>query len=183
VTFEVKPIEQNSAPALETNPSRWSGTVSETANPDGTRTFTANAPLNITEAEAAQAADERVEATNATVQSAKITAGNVAATADLTAAASGAFMKIVGTTANPDAVTITEISYRIGIRRYTQKVDVKLSDVLLEPNDDEPDDSADPDDNGGGGGCDAGTGMLGLGLFALAASSLAAKQNRKNGKK
>jgi hypothetical protein len=170
VTFEVKPIEHDSAPAIDTNPSRWSGTVAETANAEGLRAFTVHVPLDMTESEASQAADESAKAENGDVKSAKITVGDIAALAKKSAA-NDVFVRIAGTAADPKAVTIREIAYRIGIHRYTQQLNAKLSDVPLSPvpptdDPDTPDDTPDETSDGSGGGCESGSGTA-MGLAGL----------------
>jgi hypothetical protein len=81
-------------------------------------------------------------------------------------------VKITGTTDDPDNVVVTEVTYRVGIHKYTQNMSVKLAETAVTR---APETAASQQENGGGsGGCDAGAGAA----LILAAGFAAARKRR-----
>jgi predicted outer membrane repeat protein len=165
VTFTVSPIEETTTKA-DTTASNWTGSLTESQSADGSAvySFTVFVPIDLTGDEISKAAD-----VNATISG--VTSGGVVSiTSQKTGYGrgdgEGAFVKISGTTTDPAGVAITGVTYRIGIRKYSQAMNVKLADI--------PDlaaaEAGDGSGSSSGGGCDAG---LGFSLIATAGLALA----------
>jgi hypothetical protein len=82
-------------------------------------------------------------------------------------------VKITGTTDDPDNVVVTEVTYRVGIHKYTQDMSVKLAETAVTR---APEAPASQTGTGGGGssGCDAGAGAA----LILAAGFAAARKRK-----
>jgi hypothetical protein len=185
VTFEVKPIEHNDAPALNNNQQSWTGTVVEWISQMGTRIhrFTLFIPLSLTNEEIFNVKDVDATISGGTLQQSPTIVTTRGALRE--AGESGAYIKITGTTSNPANVIIESISYRLGIDRYTKHVSVPLITADLEyssgsgtiPGGSETSNGA----GGGGGGCNAG--FAGFAVLLMAGLSLITKQRmgRKRG--
>ena len=164
VTFTVSPIEETATTA-DTTASNWTGSLEESQGADGavSYAFTVYAPIALTGDEISKAKD--VDATivggtrsgAVTITSQKAGAGR--------GAGENAFVKISGTTSDPAGVTITGVTYRVGIRKYTQAMNVKLTDTAVTSTA-----SSSGGSSGSGGGCDAGLSFPLLALFGFIAA-------------
>jgi hypothetical protein len=169
VTFTVDPILERDTKTNKT-PSEWTGSIIPSGS--GVYTFTVFVPIDLT-------ADEisRVEDVDAVV------GGGVKTGVSITTrksdepgrgAGESAFVRITGTTENPDDVAVTSVTYRIGIHKYTQEMNVKLADTAVTTSGgSEPA----PSTSSGGGGCDAGAGSAAL--FALMVAAILGRKAKR----
>jgi predicted outer membrane repeat protein len=172
VTFSVSPIEETAANA-DTTASNWTGSLEESQDADGAASyaFIVYVPISLTSDEISSAADVDATIVGGT------RSGAVTITTQKTGAGGGrgagesAFVRIPGTTSDPAGVTITGVTYRVGIRKYSQAMSVKLSDTAVTS-------TVSPSQSGGssgGGGCDVGLSfplLLLVGFIAARAAKI-----------
>jgi hypothetical protein len=166
ITFTVDPIGE-AGTKTNTTPSAWTGSLASAGS--GAYTFTVYVPIDLVADEISKAKD--VDAT--------LVGGSKSGAVTITTQKSGepgrgagenAFVKITGATTDPDNVAVTAVTYRVGIHKYTQAMNVKLADTAVTS---EPETPASPSGSGGSSGCDAGAGSA---LLLLAGLALAKKK-------
>lgn len=155
VQVTVSPVSHNNAPNVDTTPGNWTGKIT---NGD----FVLYIPITVS----GTIHDLLVTASNGTVTSLTVTSSREV-TSYATDAGRGAstWIKVTGTTSDPSAVRIKSVSYRSGIHKYTQSLNVSLGQTNAV--DATTNQSVDSTGDGGGGGCDAGLALAACGALAL----------------
>jgi hypothetical protein len=162
VRVEIKPIEHTDETFVDTAPAALSAWKTELTTSGSDTLFEAYIPTSLT---ADAVSDASVTGTG--ISGTKVT---LVGSASISGRGAGEkYFKVTGVVSDYAAATIKEISYRIGINKYIQTADVKLSATdVNDKREEEP-------TGGKGGGCDAGAGLAGL----LAATGAAALLRRK----
>jgi hypothetical protein len=170
VTFTVEPLPFEPSTTADTTPVNWTGTLEESARPDGAKEyqFTLLIPLYLPTEQVARVASEDVTILGGTHSAPpRVISPDYARSVRRAARGAGetAFMMVAGVTPDPQKVEITEIKYRVGIHQYEQKFpnSVKLTDTAV-------DDRTGQTSESGGGGCNSGAfGFVGLTLICAVA--------------
>lgn len=126
VVFTVLPIECSAAPVICADPAAWEALLWDYG-------FQLFIPMNLPAEDAARVADVSVSVAGASIGSVGIELKEQGGRSGIPRAIGEGRVgiKIAGTTGDPNAVIITGVAYRIGIRRYTQDLDVKLTDASI----------------------------------------------------
>lgn len=166
VQVTVAPVQHASAPDVDAKPTSWTGTVTDEG-------FTLYIPFIAT----GPVSDLSISASNATLAPVTIVTSREATDRAATGGrgAGERWIKVTGTAADLSEARIIGVSYRLGIHRYTQALNVKPSDTGV--TDKTTDQSVDT--NGGGSGCNTGVGLSALILLALSALPLSAGRRRR----
>jgi hypothetical protein len=169
VTFTVDPIlEQDTK--TNTTPSEWTGSIIPSGS--GVYTFTVFVPIDLTADEISKVQDVDAMLVGGSKSGAVIITTRKSDEPGRGAGES-AFVRITGTTSTPDDVAVTSVTYRIGIHKYTQDMNVKLADTAVTASGgSEPAPST-----SGGGGYDAGAGSAAL--FALTAAAIRGRKAKR----
>lgn len=153
VTVLITPILRHTDTKVDDEPGTWTGelTVAEDENGARTYTFVLYVPVEITQADAQRAQDVDATLNGGTLSNAAFTPART----DIARGADAQYIQVTGTTSDPDGVYVSEITYRLGVHKYIQAMQVKLSDTDIT-------DKTGGGAGGGSSGCAAGTGVMAL---------------------